>query len=93
MLLSKAFLYFKEQGYEKVNLGLAPLSGISGVDLKEKAVKYAYETLRTFGHFKGLRKYKEKFYPAWEKKYLVYDHSYHLLQIPAALRRVSDPDQ
>ncbi len=92
MLLAKTFLYLKEQGYEKVNLGLAPLSGISGVDLKEKAVNYAYENLRTFGHFKGLRVYKEKFSPVWEKKYLVYDHSYHLLQVPAALRRVSDPD-
>lgn len=69
------------------------MSGMVGLDLKEKTVKYAYENLRTFGHFKGLRKYKEKFYPQWEKRYVVYDNNYHLLQIPAALKRVSDPQK
>lgn len=92
-LLCKAFLYLKENGFEKVNMGLAPMSGMSGVDFKEKTVKYAYENLRTFGHFKGLRNYKEKFYPQWEKKYVVYDHNYHLLQVPAALKKVSDPQR
>ena len=91
MLLCKTFLYLKEKGYEKINLGLAPLSGIPGIDFKEKAVKYAYQNLNTFGHFKGLRKYKEKFFPYWEKRYLIYDNDYQLLQIPTAIKKVSVP--
>lgn len=90
MLLVSTFLYLKEKGYQRVNIGLAQLSGIEGENFPEKTVKFAYDNLRLFGKFKGLRKYKEKFNPTWEKKYLVYDHSYHLLQVPQALRKVSE---
>ncbi|WP_242917208.1 phosphatidylglycerol lysyltransferase domain-containing protein [Pontibacter liquoris] len=90
MLLCQAFLYFKAKGYRKVNMGLAPLSGIDGRSFQQKTIRYAYEHLRTFGHFKGLRKYKEKFSPAWEKKYLVYEDDYQLLQVPVALKKVSE---
>ncbi len=90
MLLAKTLLYFKELGYQSANIGMAPLSGIDGATLSEKSLKYAYENLRPLGHFKGLRKYKEKFFPTWEKRYLIYSHDFHLLQIPGALKRVSE---
>lgn len=90
MLLAKAFLYLKEKGYHSVNMGLAPLSGIEGINLAEKTIRYAYDNLKLFGHFKGLRRYKDKFFPTWEKKYLIYEHNYHLLQVPNALKRVSE---
>lgn len=89
MLLCQAFLYFKGKGFQKVNMGLAPLSGIDGRSFSQKTIRYAYEHLRAFGHFKGLRKYKEKFSPTWEKKYLVYEDDYQLLQVPVALKKVS----
>jgi phosphatidylglycerol lysyltransferase len=90
LLMAKTLLYLKEQGYKSVNLGLAPLSGIEGTNLAEKTIHYAYENLKAFGHFKGLRNYKEKFFPSWEKKYLVYNNDFHLLQVPNALKRVSE---
>ncbi len=90
MLMAKTLLYLKENGYRYANLGLAPLSGIEGENIAEKTVRYAYENLRAFGHFKGLRKYKEKFFPRWEKKFLVYSYDYHLFQVPNALKRVSE---
>jgi phosphatidylglycerol lysyltransferase len=90
LLMAKTLLYMKEQGYKSANLGLAPLSGIEGTNLAEKTINFAYENLKAFGHFKGLRKYKEKFFPIWEKKYLVYNYDFHLLQIPNALKRVSE---
>lgn len=90
LLMAKTLLYLKEQGYKSANLGLAPLSGIEGTNLAEKTIHYAYENLKAFGHFKGLRKYKEKFFPEWEKKYLVYNFDFHLLQVPNALKRVSE---
>lgn len=90
MLLAKTFLYLKEEGYASVNMGLAPLSGIDGEDFTQKTIKYAYDNLKAFAQFKGLRKYKEKFYPSWKKKYLIYSHHYHLLQVPNALKRISE---
>lgn len=90
MLLSMTFLYLKEEGYQSVNMGLAPLSGMEDVNVTQKTIKYAYENFRIFGQFKGLRRYKEKFLPRWEKKYLIYSHNYHLLQVPRALKRVSE---
>jgi len=90
LLMAKTLLYLKDQGYKSANLGLAPLSGIEGTNLAEKTIHYAYENMKAFGHFKGLRKYKEKFFPTWEKKYLVYTYDYHLIQAPSALKRVSE---
>ena len=90
LLMAKTLLYMKEQGYKSANLGLAPLSGIEGTNLAEKTIHYAYENLKAFGHFKGLRNYKEKFFPHWEKKFLVYNYDFHLLQVPNALKRVSE---
>lgn len=90
MLLAKTFLYLKAEGYTSVNMGLAPLSGMEDVNVAQKTIKYAYENFKMFGQFKGLRKYKDKFFPNWEKKYLIYSHNYHLLQAPRALKRVSE---
>ena len=90
MLLVKTFLYLKDEGYTSVNMGLAPLSGIEGVNITQKTIKYAYNNLKVFAQFKGLRKYKEKFFPEWNKKYLIYSHHYHLLQVPHALKRISE---
>lgn len=89
MILAKTLIFLKEQGYKTVNLGLAPMSGIEGDNLRERTLKYAYENIKTFEHFRGLRKYKDKYFPVWKKKYLVFDHDYHLLQVPNALKRVS----
>ena len=90
MLLAKTFQYLKDEGFTSVNMGLAPLSGIEGIDITQRTIKYAYNNLRVFAQFKGLRKYKEKFFPQWNKKYLIYSHHYHLLQVPKALKRISE---
>lgn len=90
MLLAKTYSYLKEEGYTSVNMGLAPLSGIEGNNFTQKTIKYAYENLKAFAQFKGQRKYKEKFFPQWKKKYLIYSHHYHLLQVPRALKRISE---
>ena len=54
-------------------------------------MKFAYEKIRSFSQYKGMRDYKEKFNPVWYDKYLVYDNDYDLLQIPAALAKVIKP--
>lgn len=89
-LLVNMFEYFKKEGFERVNMGLAPMSGFdSSGNIAERTIKLAYERIRQFGHYKGLREYKEKFMPEWENKYLVYSNDYNLLQLPKALNEVT----
>lgn len=91
-ILVELFNYLKTEGYTSVNLGFAPLAGLDAAkSFPEKSMKFAYEKIRTFSHYKGLREYKEKFEPEWHNKYLVYNHDYDLLQVPAVLNKVIKP--
>jgi phosphatidylglycerol lysyltransferase len=91
-ILIEMFRHFKSQGIQFVNLGFAPMSGIDDPHtFSERSMKFAYEKIKSFSHYKGMRDYKEKFNPEWSDKYLVYDNDYDLLQIPAALARAIKP--
>jgi phosphatidylglycerol lysyltransferase len=91
-LLVELFKYYKSKGYSSVNLGFAPLSGINDPHtFPEKSMKFAYEKIRSFSPYKGLRNFKEKFFPQWCNKYLVYSNDYDLLQVPALLTKVIKP--
>ena len=64
-----------------LSVGKAPLSNV-GVNqfstTKEKVAKYIYNYGNKIYSFKGLRKYKEKFYPEWRSVYLAYPKGTHL---------------
>jgi phosphatidylglycerol lysyltransferase len=91
-ILIELFNYLKSQNYRYVNLGFAPMSGLNDAHtFKEKSMKFAYERIRSFSHYKGLREFKEKFDPVWYNKYLIYDQDYDLLQVPAVLTKVINP--
>ena len=88
-ILIELFKYFKTTGIGYINLGFAPMSGLDDPhNFPEKSMKFAYESLRSFSHFKGQREYKEKFKPIWNDKFLIYTNDYDLLQIPSVLARV-----
>jgi phosphatidylglycerol lysyltransferase len=91
-ILVELFNYFKKQNIRYVNLGFAPLSGIeTPEDITERSMKFAYEKIKSFSHYKGLREYKEKFTPVWHDKYLIYEHDFDLLKIPALLTKIIKP--
>lgn len=91
-LLVELFKYFKSKGYNSVNLGFAPMSGLNDPHtFPEKSMKFAYEKIRSFAAYKGLRNFKEKFFPQWYNKYLIYTNDYDLLQVPAILNKVIKP--
>jgi phosphatidylglycerol lysyltransferase len=91
-ILTELFKYFQSIGIRYVNLGFAPMSGLDDPqNFPEKSMKFAYERIRSFTHFKGQREYKEKFNPAWYDKYLIYDFDYDLISIPSILSRVIKP--
>ena len=91
-ILVELFKYLKSKEVTYVNLGFAPMSGLDDPHtFPEKSMKFAYEKIRSFSHYKGLREYKEKFEPDWHNKYLIYQHDYDLLQIPTVLTNVIKP--
>ncbi len=91
-ILIELFNHLKSKGIVYINLGFAPMSGLNDPHtFPEKSIKFAYEKIRSFAHYKGLREYKEKFNPEWHNKYLIYQHDYDLLQIPKVLANVIKP--
>lgn len=86
------FQYLQSKEFKFVNLGFAPMSGIiNAQNLPERSMKFAYEKIKVFSRYKGLRAAKDKFSPVWHNKYLIYSHDYDLLQVPAILNNVIKP--
>ncbi|MEP7143411.1 MAG: phosphatidylglycerol lysyltransferase domain-containing protein [Ferruginibacter sp.] len=93
-LIITAIQYGKEKGLQWLNLGLVPMSGITEPDSTgEKVVKFAYEKIKRFQHYQGLRDFKEKYATGWLNKYLVYENDFDLIQLPGALNKVMQPMQ
>ncbi|MEO6000730.1 MAG: phosphatidylglycerol lysyltransferase domain-containing protein, partial [Chitinophagaceae bacterium] len=84
--------YGKKRGLQWLNLGLVPMSGIDEPEsAAERVVKFAYEKIKRFQHYQGLRDFKEKYATLWLNKYLVYENDFDLIQLPAALSKVMRP--
>ncbi|UWF55826.1 bifunctional lysylphosphatidylglycerol flippase/synthetase MprF [Staphylococcus hyicus] len=65
----------KENGYAYFNMGMATLSNVGQMPyghLREKFAGRLYEHFNGLYSFQGLRKYKSKFNPNWESRFLVY---------------------
>jgi phosphatidylglycerol lysyltransferase len=64
----------RDQGYGWLNLGMAPLSGLDRHPLApawHRVGNFVFRHGEHFYNFEGLRRYKAKFDPHWEPKYLV----------------------
>jgi phosphatidylglycerol lysyltransferase len=92
-LFVKLFLYCKQQGYERFNLGMAPMAGFQEREeatAEERAIHGFFQQLNFIFSFRGLRYYKAKFATHWEPRYLIYRNALELPRIAFALRRVSE---
>lgn len=91
-LIITVIKYGQERNLRWLNLGLAPMSGITEPDnTAEKVVKFAYEKIKRFQNYQGLRDFKEKYATEWLNKYLVYENDFDLIQLPAAINKVMQP--
>jgi phosphatidylglycerol lysyltransferase len=91
-LVTETINYLQSRGYRYFNMGFAPMSGIDhGRDFPEKSIKFAYEKIGSFAHYKGLRDFKDKFGPEWKNRYIIYDHHYDLFNLPSVLGKVIKP--
>lgn len=91
-LIIRLIQYAKDKKQVYLNMGLVPLTGIEQpVNTAEQLLKMAAARIKRFGHYKGLREFKEKYATMWENKYLIYENDFDLLQLPVALNRVMKP--
>lgn len=77
-LFLKLLEWAKSRGYSRFNLGHAPLSSVGrnpGALREEKLARLVFERGGHWYGFSGLRRYKEKFSPVWEPRYLAYPAS------------------
>jgi phosphatidylglycerol lysyltransferase len=64
----------RDRGYRWFNLGMAPLSGLDRHPLApawHRVGNFVFRHGEHFYNFEGLRRYKAKFDPHWEPKYLI----------------------
>jgi len=72
-LFVELMLALKQDGYQSFNLGMAPLAGFEtrrGTRFWNKFGAALYRHGGEFYNFDGLRRFKDKFDPAWHPKYL-----------------------
>lgn len=88
-LILNLILRFKEDNYKIFNLGMAPLSNVGvahNAHIQERFAHLVFKYGKHFYSFDGLRKYKNKFDPRWEGRYLVYED---LILLPSSLIEVT----
>lgn len=89
-LFINLMLWGKEQGYQSVDLGMAPLSGLESrpfAPLWNRIGAVIFRHGEHFYNFEGLREYKQKFNPVWEPRYLACPGG--LLVLPLVLIRIA----
>ena len=88
-LFIELMLWGRAQEYRWFNLGMSPLSGLENralAPLWHRMGSFLYRHGESFYNFDGLRRYKEKFDPVWEPRYLASPGG---LQLPRVLLDVS----
>ncbi|PLK69776.1 hypothetical protein C0V73_19715 [Rhizobium sp. TH135] len=73
LLFVKIMEALKGQGFRTLNLGMAPLAGLSGhrrAPAWNHVARQVFEHGERFYNFRGVRAFKEKFDPDWQPRYL-----------------------
>ena len=88
-LFLELIVWAKEQGFRRFDLGMAPLAGLENrklAPLWSRAGALIFQYGEDFYNFEGLRRFKEKFKPVWEPRYLAAPGG---LSLPAVLADVT----
>jgi phosphatidylglycerol lysyltransferase len=78
------------QGYRSFNLGMSPLDAEPFIKSRaERLVNKGYRFSDSFIGFRGLHRFKAKYQPNWEPRYVIYQKGpTHLLRIGLAVFRL-----
>ncbi|MCS3472433.1 phosphatidylglycerol lysyltransferase [Pseudomonas sp. JUb42] len=66
-------LHYKQNGYGRFSLGMVPLSGLQprrGAPLTQRLGSMVFRRGEQLYNFQGLRRFKDKFQPDWEPRYM-----------------------
>ncbi|MGL4318682.1 MAG: bifunctional lysylphosphatidylglycerol flippase/synthetase MprF [Pseudomonas sp.] len=72
-LMLSLLLHFQALGYERFSLGMVPLAGLQprrGAPLAQRLGALVFQRGEQFYNFQGLRRFKDKFQPDWEPRYM-----------------------
>lgn len=92
LLLARTAELARDRGARILNLGLAPLAGVGSTpdaSLLERGLGRVAGWFRGYYDFTGLRRFKEKFRPQWEPRYLAYPSLGSLPRLLIALTELS----
>ncbi|NVZ79742.1 bifunctional lysylphosphatidylglycerol flippase/synthetase MprF, partial [Pseudomonas gingeri] len=65
--------HYKNHGYARFSLGMVPLSGLQprrGAPLTQRLGSMVFQRGEQLYNFQGLRRFKDKFQPDWEPRYM-----------------------
>jgi phosphatidylglycerol lysyltransferase len=72
-LMLGLILHYKAAGYSRFSLGMVPLSGLQprrGAPLTQRLGAMVFRRGEQLYNFQGLRRFKDKFQPDWEPRYM-----------------------
>ncbi len=95
LLFVTLFEWAKAQGFRAFNLGLSPLYGVGdapGDPAIDRAVAFLKAHFEQFYSFTGLQRYKAKFRPRWEPRYIIYTHEAALPGVALAVIKLDNGD-
>jgi phosphatidylglycerol lysyltransferase len=87
-LFIRLFEYYRDQGIEFFDLGMAPLSNVGASRksfLQERLAYLVFHFGTRFYSFQGLRNYKEKYATEWTSRYTLYPRDNSILFVIYAL--------
>jgi lysylphosphatidylglycerol synthetase-like protein (DUF2156 family) len=88
-LLAHALLHLQDSGLAEASLGNAPLANVSNPrGPLERGMALLFENMNAFYGYRNLYRFKKKFAPRWEGKYLVYPKGTELPEVAYALAGV-----
>ena len=74
-LMLKLMSDAKARGFRRFNLGMAPLAAVGATRRARPIERLAHQFFlhgEAWYNYQGLRRFKERFHPAWEPRYLAY---------------------
>lgn len=74
-LILKLMESARERGFRRFNLGMAPLAAVGATHRARPVERLAHQFFlhgEAWYNYQGLRRFKERFHPVWEPRYLAY---------------------
>jgi len=95
-LLVELILWAKAEGFQRFDLAMAPLSGLvqdEMAPLYARIGQFIFERGERFYNFQGIRRFKEKFDPVWEPRYIAAPGYWSLPIVLAHVARLTNGDR